>query len=208
MKSWKVLCVGTANRAAADVDGVQSEEIIGLCDIDQNYLDRAAKRFPDARLYKDYREMIATEADKADAIVVATTDHNHAPAAIRGINAGLHCYCEKPLTHTVEEARKIAAAAKAKGVATQMGTQIHAGDNYRRVVEIIQSGAIGDVTEVHVWVGKGWGGGERPEKRCRATRKPQLGSLAGASSCAAVRTWALPPGTMETLVGFWSGNTR
>lgn len=160
----KVLCVGTANRASADIDGVQSQDIVGLCDIDQNYLERASKRFPDAKLYKDYREMIAEEADKADAIVVATTDHNHAPAAIRGINAGLHCYCEKPLTHTVEEARKIAAAAKAKGVATQMGTQIHAGDNYRRVVEIIRAGTIGDVKEVHVWVGKGWGGGDRPEK--------------------------------------------
>ena len=78
--------------------------------------------------------MIAAEADKADAIVVATTDHNHAPASrSAGLMQALHCYCEKPLTHTVEEARKIAAAAKAKGVATQMGTQIHAGENYRRV---------------------------------------------------------------------------
>jgi hypothetical protein len=107
--------------------------------------------------------MIANEADKADAIVIATADHNHAPAAIRAINAGLHCYCEKPLTHTVREARLIADAANAKGVATQMGTQIHAGSNYRRVVEIVQAGCIGDVTEVHVWVSKGWGGGERPE---------------------------------------------
>lgn len=160
----KILCVGTANRAAADVDGVKSQDIVGVCDIDKNYLDRAQKQFPSAKLYSDYREMIANEADKADAIVIATADHNHAPAAIRGINAGLHCYCEKPLTHTVQEARIITAAAKAKGVATQMGTQIHAGDNYRRVVEIVQAGTIGDVTEVHVWVGKGWGGGERPEK--------------------------------------------
>jgi predicted dehydrogenase len=75
----------------------------------------------------------------------------------------MHVYCEKPLTHTVQESRIVAEAAKKHGVATQLGTQIHAGDNYRRVVEIIQSGAIGDVTEVHVWVGKGWGGGERPE---------------------------------------------
>ena len=159
----KILCVGTANRASANIDGVESQDIVGLCDVDQNYLDRAAAKFPDAKCYADYREMIAQEADKADAIVVATADHNHAPASIRGIAAGLHCYCEKPLTHTVEEARIIAEAAKAKGVATQMGTQIHAGDNYRRVVELVQSGAIGDVKEVHVWVGKGWGGGERPE---------------------------------------------
>ncbi len=157
----RILCVGTANRAAANIDGIQGEEIIGLCDVDANYLARAAETHKSARTYADYREMIAAE-DDADAIVVAVADHNHAPAAIRGIRAGLHCYCEKPLTHTVEEARIIAEAAKAKGVATQMGTQIHAEDNYRRVVEIVRSGAIGEVREVHVWVGKGWGGGERP----------------------------------------------
>ena len=157
----RILCVGTANRAAANVAGVNGENIIGLCDVDSNYLSRAAATHKSARTYADYREMIATE-DDADAIVVAVSDHNHAPAAIRGIRAGLHCYCEKPLTHTVQEARIVAEAAKAKGVATQMGTQIHAGDNYRRVVEVIRSGAIGDVNEVHVWVGKGWGGGDRP----------------------------------------------
>lgn len=159
----KILCVGTANRASANIDGIKSQDIVGLCDIDSNYLDRAAANFKDAVKYSDYREMIANEADKADAIVVATADHNHAPASIRGIMAGLHCYCEKPLTHTVREARLVAQAAKARGVATQMGTQIHAEDNYRRVVEIVRAGVIGDVTDVHVWVGKGWGGGERPE---------------------------------------------
>lgn len=158
-----IACIGTANRAAADIDGVKGENIVAICDIDERYLDRAQQQFKDARSYVDYRELIATEGDKIDAVVVGTADHQHAPASIRAIRAGKHCYCEKPLTHTVEEARIVAQAAKQHGVATQMGTQIHAGDNYRRVVEIIQSGAIGDVNEVHVWVGKGWGGGERPE---------------------------------------------
>jgi predicted dehydrogenase len=157
-----IACIGTANRAAADVDGVKSENLVAFCDIDKNYLDRVAERFPGSRTYADYRELIDTEGDKIDAVVVATADHNHAPASIRAIRAGKHCYCEKPLTHTVHEARLVAEAAKEKGVATQMGTQIHAGNNYRRVVEIIQSGAIGDVTDVHVWVGKHWGGGDRP----------------------------------------------
>ncbi|HUT89590.1 MAG TPA: Gfo/Idh/MocA family oxidoreductase [Thermoguttaceae bacterium] len=157
-------CVGTANRAAADVKGVESENIVALCDVDKNYLDRAAAQFPNARTYVDYREMIDKEADKLDAVVVGTADHNHAPATIRAIRAGLHAYCEKPLTHTVEEASVVAEAAKKHGVATQMGIQIHAVENYRRVVEIIESGAIGDVTEVHVWVGKAWGGGDRPEE--------------------------------------------
>ena len=159
----RIACLGTANRAAADVDGIKGENVVALCDVDKNYLDRAASQFPNARTYADYREMLDKEAPKLDAVVVATTDHNHAPATIRAIRAGLHVYCEKPLTHTVHEARVIAEAAKKHKVATQMGTQIHAENNYRRVVEIIQSGAIGDVSEVHVWVGKAWGGGERPE---------------------------------------------
>ncbi len=157
-----IACIGTANRAASDIDGVKGENIVALVDIDKNYLNRVSQRFPEARLYSDYREMIEAEKGKIDAVVVATADHQHAPASIRAIRAGMHTYCEKPLTHTVQEARIVAEAAKKHGVATQMGTQIHAGDNYRRVVEIVQSGAIGDVTDVHVWVGKGWGGGERP----------------------------------------------
>jgi predicted dehydrogenase len=159
----QIACIGTANRAAADVNGVKGEDIVALCDIDSNYLDRASKTFSSARTYADYRELIAKESDKIDAVVVATADHNHAPASLLAINAGLHCYCEKPLTHTVHESRVIAEAAAKQGVATQLGTQIHAGNNYRRVSEIVQSGAIGDVTAVHVWVGKGWGGGDRPE---------------------------------------------
>ena len=156
-------CIGTANRAAADVKGVAGENIVALCDVDQKYLDRAAATHKDARTYVDYREMIEAEAGNIDAVVVATSDHHHAPASIRAIRKGLHVYCEKPLTHTVQEARIIAEEAAKQGVATQLGTQIHATDNYRRVVEIVQSGAIGGVTEVHVWVGKSWGGGDRPE---------------------------------------------
>ena len=97
-----------------------------------NYLDRAAARFPDARKYADYREMIEKEVGKIDAVMVGTPDHHHAPASIRAIRAGLHTYCEKPLTHTVQEARILAEAAKKHGVATQLGTQIHAEPNYRR----------------------------------------------------------------------------
>jgi len=159
-----IACVGTANRARADITGVESENLVAFSDVDSNYLDRITKDFPGARLYADYREMFEAEEGKIDAVVVGTPDHHHAPATIRAIRKGWHVYCEKPLTHTVQEARIIAEAAKKQGVATQMGTQIHAEPNYRRVVEVIQSGAIGDVNEVHVWVGKGWGGGERPPK--------------------------------------------
>jgi predicted dehydrogenase len=157
-------CIGTANRAGDNVSEVKHENIVALCDVDQTYLDRALGEFKSARGYRDYRELIDKEGDKIDAVVVAVADHNHAPATVRALRAGKHVYCEKPLTHTVHEARLVAELAKEKGLATQMGTQIHAGDNYRRVVEMIQAKAIGEVHEVHVWVGKGWGGGELPEK--------------------------------------------
>ena len=157
-----IACIGTANRAHDDINELKNECIVALVDVDSSYLDRAGTEFPDARKYSDYREMIEKEVGKIDAVMVGTPDHHHAPASIRAIRAGLHTYCEKPLTHTVQEARILAEAAKKHGVATQLGTQIHAEPNYRQVVEIVQSGAIGDVTEAHVWVGKGWGGGERP----------------------------------------------
>lgn len=163
LEKLNVACIGTANRAAADVDGVMSENIVALCDIDSRYLSRSQKLIQEKQGhtpagFDDYREMIDQMGDKFDAVVVATSDHHHAPATIRAINAGKHVYCEKPLTHTVQEARIIAEAAEKAGVATQLGTQIHAGNNYRRVVEIIKSGAIGDITDVHVWVSKTWGG--------------------------------------------------
>lgn len=169
LEKLNIACIGTANRAAADLDGVIGENIVAIVDIDSNYLDRARamlteKKQLEPRCYADYREMIIAEGDKIDAVVVGTADHHHAPASIRAIRAGKHVYCEKPLTHTVFESRLLAEAAAEKGVATQLGTQIHAENNYRRVVEIIKAGVIGDVTEAHVWVGKGWGGGERPEK--------------------------------------------
>ncbi|MEQ9409147.1 MAG: Gfo/Idh/MocA family oxidoreductase [Fuerstiella sp.] len=162
LEKLNIACIGTANRAAADVDGVMSENIVALCDVDARYLGQSKKMLTEKkglepRTYADYREMLVAEGDKIDAVTVATTDHHHAPASILAIRAGKHVYCEKPLTHTVQEARIITEAAAEKGVATQLGTQIHAGNNYRRVTEIIQSGAIGDVTDVHVWVGKGWG---------------------------------------------------
>lgn len=157
-------CIGTANQAAYDIGECKHEHIAVLCDVDANYIEQNLKTFTDARTYVDYREMLEKEADKIDAVIVATPDHHHAPATMRAIRAGKHVYCEKPLSHTVQEARWITDAARAAGVATQLGTQIHASDNYRRVVEIIQAGTIGQVNEVHVWVGgKGWGGGDRPE---------------------------------------------
>lgn len=152
--------IGTANRAAANIDGVKGENIVAVCDIDDNYLAKIQQQFPAAKTFNDFRKLLETPG--LDAVVVSTPDHIHAPAAAAALRLGLHVYCEKPLAHSVYETRTLAQLAEKSGKATQMGTQIHAGTNYRRVVELIESGAIGAVTECHVWVGKGWGGGERP----------------------------------------------
>ena len=154
--------VGVAGQAAANMNGCKLQNFVGLCDVDDRNLARAAARFPQARKYNDFRRMFDALERQIDAVLVGTPDHIHAPASVMAMKMGKHCYCEKPLTLTVAEARTMAQIAARKGLATQMGTQIHAGNNYRRVVEIIQSGAIGPVREVHVWVGKGWGGGKRP----------------------------------------------
>ncbi len=155
--------VGTANQARFSIDNLRSQNIAAVCDIDDRYLQAAAGDFPKAATYNDFRRLL-DDSKSLDAVVVATPDHIHAFATAGAIRLGKHVYCQKPLTHSVSEARLIAELAAKHKVATQMGTQIHAGDNYRQVVEIIQSGAIGKVNEVHVWVGKGWGGGDRPKE--------------------------------------------
>ena len=153
-----IAAVGTMNRAGANIAGTASENIVALCDVDANLLGKAAAKFSAARKYRDFRVMLEKEEDKIDAVLVGTADHTHAPAAAMALRMGKHVYCEKPLAHTVFEARTLANLAKEKNLVTQMGTQIHAGDNYRRVVELVQSGAIGAVRDVHVWVGVSYGG--------------------------------------------------
>lgn len=155
--------VGVANRARANINGVKHENIVAICDVDLNFLNRAAKDFSTAKKFRDYRKML-DNSKMYDAVVVSTPDHHHAHPSAWAMQLGKHCYCEKPLSHSVWEARQLQQLAKKNKVVTQMGTQIHATDNYRRVVELVQSGAIGSVKKVHVWVGKGWGGGDRPKK--------------------------------------------
>lgn len=152
--------IGVANRASANLSGCSSENFVALADIDSNFLEQGVKRFPGAKGYADYRVMLEKEADNIDAVVVSTADHSHAPATAMALRMKKHAYCEKPLTHTVYEARTVTNLAKENKLVTQMGTQIHATNNYRRVVELLNSGVIGDITRVHVWVGKGWGDGK------------------------------------------------
>ena len=134
--------------------------IVALCDVNEKRAAGQRKRFPKAEFVVDYRRLLDRKG--IDAVLIATPDHHHAPATLRALSAGKHVYCEKPLAHTVHEARLMAEMAAKTKLATQMGTQIHAGSNYRRVVEVIRSGAIGPVNEVHIWVDRQWGGRTRP----------------------------------------------
>jgi predicted dehydrogenase len=142
--------IGAGGRGAADIDGVSSENIVALCDVDSNNLAAMGNRFPKARRYADYRVMLEKEKG-IDGVTIGIPDHHHAPAAMMAMSLGKHVYCEKPLTHSVWEARQIAHAARKYKVATQMGNQGHCGTGNRELCEMIWAGAIGQVREVHCW---------------------------------------------------------
>src|SRR5215471_2319596 len=142
--------IGVGGRGADNINGVSTENIVALCDVAQNNLARASSNFPDAKTYQDFRVMLDKEKS-LDAVVVSTPDHVHAIAAITAMKHGKHVYCEKPLAHSIWEARKMSEAAAKYKVATQMGTQGHAFEGTRRAVEALQAGAIGEVREMHVW---------------------------------------------------------
>lgn len=154
--------IGVGGRGAEDVNGVGGENIVALCDVDHQHAAKTFEQFPNAKRYKDFRKMLDEIQDKIDAVVIGTPDHIHAPAAVLAMKLGKHCYCEKPLTHSVYEARLMAQVAREKKLVTQMGTQIHAGGNYRRVVELVQSGTIGKIRDVHVWLGANFAGPPKP----------------------------------------------
>ena len=153
-----VVIIGCGGRGGSNMSEMLGENIVALCDVNAKNLASAATKAPGAKQFRDFRKLYDELKDaEFDAVVVSTTEHTHAFATLPALQRKKHVYCEKPLTRDVHEARIITEAAKAAGVATQMGTQIHAGANYRRVVELIQGGAIGPVREAHVWVGRTWG---------------------------------------------------
>jgi predicted dehydrogenase len=152
-----IAVVGCGGRGGGNMKEVaQTEYITALCDVNAQAVEKAAATHKEAQTFTDFRKMF-DRAKSFDAVVVSTCEHTHAHATLLALKLGKHVYCEKPLTHNIWEARRVREeAAKAK-VTTQMGIQIHATDNYRRVVEIIQANVIGPVKEVHVWVSRAWG---------------------------------------------------
>ncbi|MCX7886561.1 MAG: Gfo/Idh/MocA family oxidoreductase [Verrucomicrobiae bacterium] len=139
------------------------ENVIAVCDADRRRLDEAAQQAPDARKFQDFRQMLREMDRQLDAVVVATPDHTHAVIAARAMKRGKHVYVEKPLAHTVAEARALRLIAKQQKVATQMGNQGMASNSFRRALELIQDGALGEIREAHVWFDFGGSGPtERP----------------------------------------------
>ncbi len=154
--------IGVGGRGGADIQGVAGENLVALCDVDGVQAAKTFEKFPAAKRYKDFRKMLDEIHGQIDAVVVGTPDHTHAAPAVMAMKLGKHCYCEKPLAHNVYEVRLMAQVAKEKKLVTQMGTQIHAEPNYPRVVELVQTGAIGSIREVHVWLGANFKGPATP----------------------------------------------
>ncbi len=150
-RKLKILGVGIGGRGAADLAAMESEEIIGLCDVDTKYAAHVFERYPNAKRYTDYRKMYDELLDEADAVMVATSDHTHAIIAAEAIAAGKHVYCEKPLVHSIYEARLLTKLAEKHHVSTQMGNQGASEAGVRKVCEWIWNGEIGEVTKVEAF---------------------------------------------------------
>ncbi|HEY2588650.1 MAG TPA: Gfo/Idh/MocA family oxidoreductase [Tepidisphaeraceae bacterium] len=155
-----VAIVGVTGRGGDNIKEMEEEahelfNIVALCDVYDPFLESVGLRYPKAKRYDDYRQMLDKQKD-IDAVLCATADHAHAWVTLAALRSGRHVYCEKPLAHSLEEVRLVTQTAQQQRRVTQMGTQIHATNNYRRVVEVVQSGAIGDVSEVHVFIEKAW----------------------------------------------------
>jgi predicted dehydrogenase len=144
--------VGCGGKGRSDVANSSSENIVALCDVDEIRAAETFEKFPDATRYHDFRVMF--DKEKLDAVTISTPDHMHAPIAYTAMKMGLHVYLQKPMTHTIEEARILRETATEMGVVTQMGNQGTGTDVFREAVEIVQSGVLGAVREVHVWTNR------------------------------------------------------
>ena len=160
-------CIGVGGKGSSDTeDAGRNGNVVALCDIDDRHLAEKKQQFPSAATFNDYREMIDALGDKIDAVTVSTPDHSHACASITAMKKGKHCFTQKPLTWSIDEARRMREVAEEMKVATQMGNQGTASSGHRAGVELIRAGALGNVTEVHVWTDRpSWPQGiARPEK--------------------------------------------
>ncbi|MCC6930413.1 MAG: Gfo/Idh/MocA family oxidoreductase [Gemmatimonadaceae bacterium] len=150
-----VACIGVGGMGFNDVKGFAHENVYALCDVDSRNLERAARAFPQAKLFKDYRELFAREGANFDVAAVSTPDHSHAPATMMALKAGKHVYTQKPLARTVGEVRALKdEAARRPKQSTQMGNQGHAGEGIRQIREMVEAGLIGTVQRVEFWTNR------------------------------------------------------
>jgi predicted dehydrogenase len=158
--------VGIGGKGSSDsADAGNNGDMVAICDVDTNRLQAAQNRFPKAKLFTDFRKMLEEMDKSIDAVTVSTPDHNHAPAGLMAMRMGKNCFCQKPMTHSIYEARLMAKVAKEKGVATEMGNQGTAERGLREAAAVVKAGALGTVKEVHVWTNRPiWPqGGPRPK---------------------------------------------
>lgn len=151
---------GSAGMAGEDINALtqcQNLKLVAVAEVDLNRTGRLRERFPDVKIYQDWRQMLDKEAKNIDSVNVSTPDHMHAAMAMSSLQLGKNVYCQKPLCHDLHEIRTLTEFARKKKVVTQMGIQIHALSCYRMVPELIHSGVIGKVKEAHSWCGRGWG---------------------------------------------------
>ena len=147
-------CIAVGGRGEGHIGPAASQNLVAICDVDRNTLNKVLQQHPAAKAFTDYRKMFDTMGKEIDAVFVATPDHSHTAASMLAIRSGKACYTEKPLTWSVGEARALAEAVAQKKVASQMGNQGHANRGNRMIVEWIRDGAIGDVKEVHTWTNR------------------------------------------------------
>lgn len=158
-----VACVGVGGRGYSAVQGLKKENLVAFCDVDDVSAAKAYNEFPNVPHFRDFRVMLDKMGKSIDAVTVSTPDHMHFPIAMAAIALGKHVFVEKPLTHTVSEARQLAKAAREKKVATQMGNQGHAGEGIRILKEWIDAGVLGEVREIHSWTDRPiWPQGVKP----------------------------------------------
>jgi predicted dehydrogenase len=149
-----IACVGAGGKGQSDIMAVSTENLVAFCDVDEERASETYMAFPKVKRYRDFRKMLDENHKQIDAVTVSTPDHNHAVIAMTAIRMKKHVFVQKPLTHTVFEARELAEAARQEKVVTQMGNQGHAGEGARLINEWIWDGAIGDVHEVHAWTNR------------------------------------------------------
>jgi len=150
-RKLRIAGIGVGGMGLGNLTNLADQEIVALCDVDHAHARNAFQRFPEARRWKDFREMLAQQ-DDIDAVMIATPDHTHADIALAALRAGKHVFCQKPLTHNIYEARVLAAAAKeAKDSVAVMGNQYHSSLGMRRTADWVRGGVIGDVKRVIAW---------------------------------------------------------